>query len=244
MRNRSLMRKCLATALISAIAIGPASALDVGLGGNVGGLGVGAGVSAGRQGVSVGVGAGVDGVGGANVGASVGTATPGASVDAGASVGSTSTSTSAGTSTGTGDTSAAAPGGTAAASPSVDKAAVVSASNAAPAIGLPPALMPVRTNGGHSSGRLTEGYPFGPLTSLKARPGTPPAVVSACRAAIKSAAARLGARRVNVVSAGPMRPYQAGLLAPIYVRIEYSRQVREAKVTCRLDAARRVTAVI
>ncbi|TPN75966.1 SDR family oxidoreductase [Mesorhizobium sp. CU2] len=104
--------------------------------------------------------------------------------------------------------------------------------------------MPVRVNGDGSSKRLTEGYPFGPLTSLKAMPGTPPAIVSACRAAIKSAAARLGARRVNAVSAGPMRPYQAGLQAPIYVRIEYARQVREAKVTCRLDAARRVTAVI
>ena len=239
MRDRSVMRKCLATALISAIAIGPASALDVGVGGNVGGVGVGAGVSAGRQGVSAGVDAGVDGVGGASTGVSAGTGNGslGAGVSAGASVGDPSAGVSPG------DTSAAGTGATAT-SQSVDKAAVVSASGAKPAIALPSVLMPVRTNGGGSSTRLTEGYPFGPLTSLKAKPGTPPAVVSACRAAIKSAAARLGARRVNVVSAGPMRPYQAGLLAPIYVRIEYARQVREAKVKCRLDAARRVTAVI
>ena len=79
------MKKYVAAALMVGVAIGPASALDVGLGGNVGGLGVGAGVSAGSQGASVGVGASADGVGGANVGASVGTSN--GSVGAGVSVG-------------------------------------------------------------------------------------------------------------------------------------------------------------
>lgn len=269
--RKFVMRKYLAAALMSAIAVGPALALDVGGGGKVGGLGLGGGLSAGRQGVSVGVGGSVDGVGGANLGGSLGTqnGSPSVGVDAGGNLGNTSGGVSTGigaspaaagasASTATGST---APGNTAPgnnaqdntaaenAAPEnavVDNAALVSAKSAAKPIALPSTLRPLITNRG--GGRVTEGYPLGPLTSLKAKPGTPPQVVSACRAAIVSAAKPLGAARVNVVSAGPMRQRQAGLAAPIYVRIEYARkvdfQVRQAKVTCRLDAAGRVTAVI
>lgn len=66
------MRKYPAAVLAIAVAIGPASALADGLGGKVGGIGVGASVGVGSNGASVGVGASVDGVGGANVGGSVG----------------------------------------------------------------------------------------------------------------------------------------------------------------------------
>lgn len=233
------MYRYVAVAMIVGVAAGPASALDVGAGGKVGGLGVGAGVSAGRQGVSVGVGASVDGVGGTSVGASVGTGNGalGVGIDAGGNVG----SASGGVSTGTGNPSAAA--ADASGSPAPDKTAVVSANSATPSISLPSTLRP--SNAGRGDvGRIVTGYPFEPLASLKAKPGTPPAVVSACRAAIASAARPLGAVRVSAVSAGPMRQRRAALLAPIEVRIQYAGQVRQAKVRCRLDAAGRVTAVI
>jgi len=236
------MYRYVAAAMIVGVAAGPASALDVGAGGKVGGLGVGAGVSAGRQGVSVGVGASVDGVGGTSVGASVGTGNGalGVGIDAGGNVG----SASGGVSTGTGNPSAAAADPSR--SPVPDNTAVVSANSATRAIDLPSTLKPSKAGRGEL-GRIITGYPFGPLVSLKAKPGTPPAVVSTCRAAIASAATPLGALRVSAVSAGPMRQRHAALMAPIEVRIQYARQgkiqVRQARVICRLDAAGRVTAV-
>lgn len=255
------MGKYVAVALMIAAATGPAAALDVGGGGQVGGLGVGAGVSVGSQGVSAGVGASVGGSGGASVGASAGTggvsvgASAGAggasigatgnagtgSVGAGVSAGDTPGSTSAGVSTGAGT----ATSGTAqTATP--DNLAVFSAKRATTEIGLPSILKP-SSNGGGEFGRSTAGYPFAHLVSLKAKPGTPPKVVSACRTAIASAATPLGAVRVYAVSAGPMRQRKAGLAAPIEVRINYALrsgvQVRQAKVLCRLDATGKVFAV-
>ncbi len=67
------MNKYVIAALSIAVAIGPASALDVDLGGKVGGIGVGAGLGLGKEGASVGGGLGVDGLGRADVGGSVGT---------------------------------------------------------------------------------------------------------------------------------------------------------------------------
>ncbi|RWK44813.1 MAG: hypothetical protein EOR47_33975, partial [Mesorhizobium sp.] len=149
------MKKYVVAAFIG-IAIGPASALDTGIGGKVGGLGVGAGLSAGSQGGSVGVGTSVDGVGGANVGASV---------DPSAENG-----------------SATAPGSPAAVT-------TATAKTARQLIVLPPVLRPSKAG----EGEFTKGYPFGSLGPLKARPGTPAAVVQACRTAIMSAATPLGA---------------------------------------------------
>ncbi|TIT83491.1 MAG: hypothetical protein E5W55_35635, partial [Mesorhizobium sp.] len=60
------MKKYVAATLAIGITIAPASAVDVGVGGKVGGVGLGAGVSAGSQGVSVGADASADGIGGAN----------------------------------------------------------------------------------------------------------------------------------------------------------------------------------
>jgi len=253
------MGKYVAVALMIAVATGPAAALDVGGGGKVGGVGVGAGVSAGSQGVSAGVGASVGGSGGASVGASAGTGgvSAGASVSAGGtsvgasanadtgsvgagvSAGSAAGSANAGVSTGTGTA-----GTTDAATPA--DPTVFSATGAKTAISLPSVLKPSSTGGGEF-GRFMAGYPFAPLVSLNALPGTPPKVVSACRAAIASAATPLGAVRVYAVSAGPMRQRKAGLAAPIEVRINYALrggiQVRQAKVLCRLDAAGKVIAV-
>ncbi|RWI20481.1 hypothetical protein [Mesorhizobium sp.] len=204
------MKKYVVAAFIG-IAIGPASALDTGIGGKVGGLGVGAGLSAGSQGGSVGVGTSVDGVGGANVGASV---------DPSAENG-----------------SATAPGSPAAVT-------TATAKTARQLIVLPPVLRPSKAG----EGEFTKGYPFGSLGPLKARPGTPAAVVQACRTAIMSAATPLGAVSIHAVSAGALRQRRGALTAPIEVRIEYARQggieVRQARVGCRLDAAGRVAAVI
>ncbi|MER8377731.1 hypothetical protein NKH82_21390 [Mesorhizobium sp. M0915] len=233
------MNKYVAAALTIGITIGPASALEAGVGGRAGGVGVSAGVSAGSQGVSVGAGTSVDGVGGANVGASVGA--DDGSVDAGVSasgnVGDTSTSASVGDDPSAENEAATAPdSSTAVTAPSPAKTARQS-------IVLPPVLRPSKAGGSDS----TKGYPFGSLGPLTARPGTPVAVVQACRAAIMAAATPLGAVRVHAVSAGALRQLRGARTAPIEVRIDYARkggiEVRQAQVSCRLDASGRVTAI-
>ncbi|MEI9406568.1 hypothetical protein [Mesorhizobium argentiipisi] len=255
------MGKYLAVALMIAAATGPAAAVDVGGGGKVGGLGVAAGVSAGSKGISAGVGARVGGSGSANVGASAGAGgvgvgasvgAGGASIGASANAGTRSVgagvsaddapdSANAGVSTSTG-TATSATVGTA----PPDNPTVSSAKSARTAISLPSVLKPSSTGGGEF-GRFRAGYPFAPLVSLKAKAGIPRKVVSACRAAIMSAATPLGAVRVYAVSAGPMRQRKAGPAAPLEVRINYALrggiQVRQAKVLCRLDARGKVIAV-
>ena len=257
------MKKYVAAALTIGIAIGPASALGAGLGvsvgglgigggvsvgsqgvsagASVGGLGVGAGVSVGSQGTSVGVGTSVDSVGGANVGASVGAGSVDADVSGNAS--NTSGSVSAGVGVGD-DPSAANKSVTAPGSPPAVAKAIVPTKTTRQSISLPSVLRPSRTGRGNS----TLGYPFGSVGPLKAIPGTPAAVVQACRAAIISAAKPLGAVRVRAVSAGALRQRRGALTAPIQVRIDYAGkggiEVRQAKVGCRLDKAGRVTAII
>ena len=253
-----IMKKYVAAALTIGIAIGPASALDTGIGGkvggvgagvsagsqggsvgvgaSVGGLGVGAGVSAGSRGASVGVGTSVGGVGGANVGASVGAGN--VSVGAGVSAsGSPSTGIGVGDDPSAENGSATAPG-----SPAAATTATASAKTARQSMVLPPILRPSK------AGEGDKGYPVGSLGPLKAKPGTPAAVVRACRAAIMSAATPLGAVRVHAVSAGALRQRRSALTAPIEVRIDYARrggiEVRQAQVGCRVDTAGRVTAII
>lgn len=246
----------MAVALMIAAATGPAAALDVGGGGKVGGLGVAAGVSAGSKGISAGVGASIGGSVGVNVGASAGAG--GVSVGASASANGTSVGASANTGTGSigaqgsvgdaaagsTDTGTTTSGTTATTTP--DSTTVFAAKSATTAISLPSVLKPSGTGGGEFE-RFAAGYPFAPLVSQKAKPGTPPKVLSACRAAIVSAATPLGAVRVSAVSAGPMRKRNAGLAAPIEVRISYALrsgvQVRQAKVLCRLNATGKVIAV-
>ncbi|CCV13049.1 conserved exported hypothetical protein [Mesorhizobium sp. STM 4661] len=233
---------------------------SVGAGTSVGGVGVGAGVSAGPQGTSVGAGASVGSVGGANVGASVGAGSVGAGVSG--NVGSTSGSVSTGSGVGSNasnnpsNTSGSVSAGigvgagpsadnkSVAASPPAVAKAIVPAKTTRQSISLPSVLRPSRTGQGNS----TVGYPFGSLGPLKVIPGTPAAVVQACRAAIISAATPLGAVRVRAVSAGALRQRRGALMAPIKVRIDYARkggiEVRQAKVGCRLNTAGRVTAII
>ncbi|AZN98469.1 hypothetical protein EJ066_15550 [Mesorhizobium sp. M9A.F.Ca.ET.002.03.1.2] len=254
------MNKYVAAALTIAIAIGPASALEAGLGGKVGGIGVSAGVSVGSKGASVTGGASVDGVGGASLGGSV--SAGGGSLGAGLGVSGDLGGASGGlsTSVGVGDHSSGlgtAPGGTPG-GPTVGSGQVASGTaGITPAMAkakaarlsavLPRALRPSKT-GRVELAPITKGYPLGFLAPLKAKPGTPPVVVRTCRTAIASAATLLGAVRVHAVSAGPLRQQRRGaLMARIEVRIHYARQggieVRQARVDCRLDAAGRVTAV-
>ncbi|MER8784497.1 hypothetical protein NKI72_22045 [Mesorhizobium sp. M0437] len=234
------MKTYVAAALTIGITVGPASALEAGVGGRAGGVGVGAGVSAGSQGVSVGAGTSVDGVGGANVGASVG-ADDGpvdAGVGASGNVGDTSTSTSVGDDPSAENEAATAPDSSTAAT------APASAKTAEQSIVLPPVLRPSKAGDRDSS----KGYPFVSLGLLTAKPGTPILIVRACRAAIMAAAMPLGAVRVHAASAGALDQRRGALTAPIEVRIDYARkggiEVRQAQVSCRLDASGRVTAII
>ena len=202
-----------------------AAALIIGLAvgpASAGSIGVSAGVSGGPNGLSAGVGANVGGVG---VGAGV-TAGP--------------QGLSAGTGIGTGGVGGPSVGGsvsTGKASPSV--------SGSLGSSSLPRSLRPVIVKRGDTM-RVTG--PFGPLESLKTIPGTPPAVVSACRAAILSAAKALGAVRVFAVSAGTLNQDQGVLTAPIRVRIDYANkgivQTRQARVSCTIDAEGTVTKVV
>ena len=102
------MRKYIAATLSIAVAIGPASALDVGVSGKAGGVGVSAGASVGSNGVSAGVGAGVGGIGGVSGGASAGSG--GASGSASVGAGGASGGASVGAGGGSGSASAGSGG--------------------------------------------------------------------------------------------------------------------------------------
>ncbi len=211
------MKNCVVAALMIGMAVGPASAFDTGVGGHVGGIGLSAGVSGGRQGTSVGVGANVGGLG----------------IGAGVSAG--------GAGVGVGDDeSAENQSATTAGSPAAVSAAT--AKTTRKSMVLPPVLRPSKSGRG-----FTKGYPFGFLGPLEAIPGTPVAVVQACRSAVMSAAKPLGAIRVRAASAGALRKRRGAISAPINVRVDYARQggieVRQAKVNCSLDRAGRVTGI-
>ena len=245
------MRKYIAATLSIAVAIGPASALDVGVSGKVGGVGVSAGASVGSNGVSAGVGAGVGGIGGVSGGASAGSggvsgsASVGAGgVSGGASVGAGGVSGGAsagsgviGGSGGSGSASAATEGLVAGAPVPVRGLTQAVQQQGLGQPGLAVSAQPsfVRPRACEallschaSSGRPVATRPVGdvgypPLS--RAIPGTPTAVVRACQKAIASAAAPLGAVRVRAASAGPVsRQRRGALTAPIAVRIDYARQ--------------------
>ena len=79
--------------------------------------------------------------------------------------------------------------------------------------------------------------------------GVPRRSVDACRNTIAAHGTPFGAIRVEAVSAGPLRGVrQGGTNAPIEARIIYARadqiQVRQARITCRLDAQGHVVALL
>lgn len=86
----------------------------------------------------------------------------------------------------------------------------------------------------------------GPLSAV---PGVAPRTVSTCRNTIAAAAKPHGAIRVEVASAGtPSRTGQGVLRAPVEARIVYAAgkqvQVRQARITCQLNAQGRVVALL
>ena len=103
---------------------------------------------------------------------------------------------------------------------------------------MPMVILP-RSLGGR--GTSAQGYP--PLPKLTRKPGTSNAVVRVCQQAIFSAAKPLGAVGVQAASAGPVQRQRHGLTAPLSVRINYGKEVRQAQISCRLDAKGRVIRV-
>jgi hypothetical protein len=86
------------------------------------------------------------------------------------------------------------------------------------------------------------------LQPLRAKPGTSLSIVQSCRSALVQGAMRYGATQVDVASAGrTTRVKGGGLSAPVEARIVYQRgsrvQIRQARVTCRLDATGRRVAM-
>ena len=82
-------------------------------------------------------------------------------------------------------------------------------------------------------------------TAFDEIPGTPAAVVRACRDAVGSAAAPFGVVSVRARSAGSLRRLSRGAIsAPVQVRIQYVRQggpeIRQARIRCHLDASGKV----
>jgi hypothetical protein len=270
------MKKHIAATVLIAVVSGPASALDVGLGGKVGGIGVGANASIGGgkgKGVDVDVGADVsaDGIGGADLDASVDAGRGkgvSANVGAGANVngvggvdidGSLGASRSngidadVGVSGNLGDKSGGVSigggsgNGTGGGSTTSGGGSGKGGKGGTHTVDLPGGLMPsapttasiVLPRGLAPSGgsKGTWGYPL--LPKIIKKPGVPDAVVRVCRQAIASAARRLGAVKVQAVSAGLMR----GRTAPLVVTINYAKEVRQMPVGCRLNAAGSVVGV-
>ncbi len=109
---------------------------------------------------------------------------------------------------------------------------------------IPRSLLPVQ-NGGGDGGWFRSIYLLKPL---RPKPGTPLSVVQSCRDALVSGAVRYGAMHVDVASAGRASHLKDGSLsAPVEARILFQRgslvQIRQARVTCRMDQAGRVTAI-
>ena len=82
-------------------------------------------------------------------------------------------------------------------------------------------------------------------TTFDEIPGTPAAVVRACRDAVESAATPFGVVSVRARSAGSLRRLSRGAIsAPVQVRIYYARQggaeIRQARIRCHLDASGKV----
>lgn len=250
------MRGCLisASALAIALLASPAYALDVGVGGSVGGVSVGVDVGVDSGGVSVGADVDAGGVGSVDVDASAGTGGVSGNVGAGATNPSASGTTTGGGATGTADVgdepagsapSAGAPSTGApadAAAADVTGGATPGATNRKPdSVSKTTPAKPVRKVARtmrqaialpprlrpSDRGRLEEkayGYPSRLRAALPVRRGVAPALVRACRLAITSAARPLGAIRVEAVSAGAPRRVGRQVSAPLNVRIQYARQ--------------------
>ncbi|TPI13921.1 hypothetical protein FJW06_11425 [Mesorhizobium sp. B4-1-3] len=114
--------------------------------------------------------------------------------------------------------------------PSTPAAIVDLSTGGGHSLDLPPALQPLEDNTVPSA-----------VHPIEALPGVPDKVVRACQVAIEQAAAKFGAARVRVSSAGSIRRLsQRKISAPIQVSIDYMHQgrveTRQAPVGCELNA--------
>jgi hypothetical protein len=105
---------------------------------------------------------------------------------------------------------------------------------------LPPTLVPRLEASESAVGDFVE-----PLVRRASVPGQ---IVQACRTSIVTAAQLYGAVRVDAAGAGRTSSKQdGGLMAPIDVRIVYTRanarQVRQSRISCRLNASGAVVAL-
>ena len=210
------------------------------------------------KGASLGLGASLGDLGGADAGASVGESNggPGASLGAGGRVGEASAGisgrlggASGGPSPASGSESSAAAGASSAAGAAAAAAGDTLGRSTATPASIAPALgsqysisLPWLLRPSDDSGRSQA------TSAVAVVPGTPREVVSACRAAIETAASPFGVVRVRAKSAGTLRRLRRGeVSAPIHVRIQYVRQggveIRQARIRCHLDATGRVISV-
>jgi hypothetical protein len=88
-----------------------------------------------------------------------------------------------------------------------------------------------------------------PPRPLRSAGGVPRQTVEACRTTIAAQAEPLGAIRVEAAGAGTPHRVRPGVTgAPIEARIVYARfsrvQVRQARITCQVNAAGRVLALL
>jgi hypothetical protein len=228
-----------------------------------GGIHAGAGVSSGDHGASL---SGTVGPSGLNGGMGVNAGSAGATANVGIGGGQQGPDGGVGASLGGNGTPAG--GSTSSASPSVngsgfsgvsslgapgqglDSGTVASIAPTAPArssvagISLPESLWPYE-HGTSADGWFRSIYLLKPL---RTKTGTPLSVVQSCRNALVSGASLYGATQVDAAGAGRIARLKDGSLsAPVEARIVFQRgdrvQVRQARITCRLDARGRMLAM-
>ena len=100
-------------------------------------------------------------------------------------------------------------------------------------VSLPGRLRPERGSGRVLSRQATH-FAVTRTFGMFAFPALSPMAV--CREAVISAAVPLGASQVRVGGAGPVRRRGQLLSAPINVSIRYPREVRQARIECRLNS--------
>jgi hypothetical protein len=107
-------------------------------------------------------------------------------------------------------------------------------------LALPPSLVPRLETSGSATADFVE--------PLVRRAGVPIQIVQACRTSIVTAALPYGAVQVDAGSVGQAsRTPDGGFTAPLEVRVVYARanarQVRQSRISCRLNASGAVVAL-
>lgn len=229
-----------------------------GLGANAGGAAASASGSIGSNGRSAGAGLSSEGSGGGQglnggVGASLGgngapasgsTSSPNSSVSGSRPSGGDSIGAGASAPASGGNPDPGTRGEANASGVAVGSTTTVLATSSVANISFPEQLWPSENEAGND-GWFRSIYLLNPL---RPKPGTPLSVVQSCRNALVPGASRYGATQVDVASAGRITRLKDGSLsAPVEARVVFRRgdrvQVRQARVTCRLDAKSRMVTI-